>query len=205
MTQILDCWSWEQYLSEKKSSNPWVWLLSLVGNQNLIISNCWDIRKTLKLKYKVNFSSETQKNQTWEWNTQKWKAEFHVYFNRPSARKYTERKIYLLKSIHFKKIFERFLSNVLSFLLTLFWFQKKWQHFLKKWGLRNCLLKMHNWMKYFLYIPSSIELGVYRSDLIFTHLRFHEIFEKYLMKPQSKKIKTQCSFWNDFNSLCYES
>ena len=124
----------------------------------------------------------------------------------PSGSWYIK-KIKRIMSVHFKKTVAQssYLSKLLSFLLTLFWFQKKWQHFLKKWGLRNCLLKMHNWMKYFLYIPSSIELGVYRSDLIFTHLRFHEIFEKYLMKPQSKKIKTQCSFWNDFNSLCYES
>ena len=50
-----------------------------------------------------------------------------------------------LKSVHFKKTVAQFsfLSKVLSFLLTLFWFQWKWQHFWKKWGLRNCLLKMN--------------------------------------------------------------
>ena len=31
-----------------------------------------------------------------------------------------------------------FLSKALSFLLTLFWFQWKWQRFWKKWGSRNC-------------------------------------------------------------------
>ena len=40
-----------------------------------------------------------------------------------------------------------FLSKVMSFLiqhqLTLFWFQPKWQHFWKKWGLCNCLPKMN--------------------------------------------------------------
>ena len=48
-----------------------------------------------------------------------------------------------LKSVHFDKtvVQSSFLSKVLSFSLTLFWFQQKWQH--KKWGLRNCLLKMN--------------------------------------------------------------
>ena len=43
--------------------------------------------------------------------------------------------ILLLKSVHFKKTVAQssFLSKVLSFSLTLFWFQ----HFWKKWGLRN--------------------------------------------------------------------
>ena len=51
----------------------------------------------------------------------------------------------VLKSVHFKKTVAQssFLSKVLSILLTLFWFQKKWQHFWKKWGLRNFLLKMN--------------------------------------------------------------
>ena len=68
----------------EKSSKPWVWLLSLVENQRLIISNCWEIRKKLKLKYEVNLRFETRKKnrvQTW-----KWKAEFWVYFNRPIYR-----------------------------------------------------------------------------------------------------------------------
>ena len=34
-------------------------------------------------------------------------------------------------------------SKALSVLLTLFWFRRKWQHFWKKWGLRNSLLKMN--------------------------------------------------------------
>ena len=49
-----------------------------------------------------------------------------------------------LKSVHFKKTVAQssFLSKVLSFLLTMFWFQWKW-HFWKKLGLCNCLLKMN--------------------------------------------------------------
>ena len=45
-----------------------------------------------------------------------------------------------LKSNHFKKTVAQFsfLSKVLSF-----WFQQKWQHFWKKWGLLNRLLKMN--------------------------------------------------------------
>ena len=39
-------------------------------------------------------------------------------------------------------ILRRQLRNPHFFLLTLFWFQQKWQHFWKNWGLRNCLLKM---------------------------------------------------------------
>ena len=48
-------------------------------------------------------------------------------------------KKYLISDI----IVLSFVSKVLSFLLTLVWFQQKWQHFWKKWGLRNCLLKMN--------------------------------------------------------------
>ena len=47
-----------------------------------------------------------------------------------------------LKSVHFKNKVAR--SSLLSkALIFLFWFQRKWQHFWKKWGLRNCLLKMN--------------------------------------------------------------
>ena len=51
----------------------------------------------------------------------------------------------LIKSVDFKKTVTQssFLSKVLSFLLTLFWFQWKWRHFWKKWGLLNCLFKMN--------------------------------------------------------------
>ena len=50
-----------------------------------------------------------------------------------------------LKSVHFKKTVAKssFLSKVLSFSLTLFWFQQKWQRFWKKWGSRNWVLKMN--------------------------------------------------------------
>ena len=52
---------------------------------------------------------------------------------------------FILKSVYFKKTAAQssFLSKVLPFLLTLFWFQQKWQHFLKKWGLCDCVLKMN--------------------------------------------------------------
>ena len=50
-----------------------------------------------------------------------------------------------LKLVHFKKTVAQssFLSKVLSFLLKSKQSQRKWQHFWKKWGLRNCLLKMN--------------------------------------------------------------
>ena len=50
-----------------------------------------------------------------------------------------------LKFVHFKKIVAQssFLSKVLSFLLKTKQNQRKSQHFWKKWGLCNCLLKMN--------------------------------------------------------------
>ena len=50
-----------------------------------------------------------------------------------------------VKSVHFKMtvVQSSFLSKVLSFSLIFFLFQKKWQHFWKKWGLRNFLLKIN--------------------------------------------------------------
>ena len=54
-------------------------------------------------------------------------------------------KLLYLKSVHFKKTVAQssFLSKMLSFLLKSKQSQRKWQHFWKKWGLRNCLLKMN--------------------------------------------------------------
>ena len=51
----------------------------------------------------------------------------------------------LLNFVHFKKTFAQssFLSKVLSFLLKSKQSQQKWQHFWKKWGLCNWLLKMN--------------------------------------------------------------
>ena len=51
----------------------------------------------------------------------------------------------ILKSVHFKKTVAQssFLSKVLSFLLKSKQSQQKGQHFWKKWGLRNCLLKIN--------------------------------------------------------------
>ena len=56
-----------------------------------------------------------------------------------------QESLFNLKSVHFKKPVTRisFLSKVLSFLLKSKQSQRKWQHFWKKWGLRNCLLKMN--------------------------------------------------------------
>ena len=50
-----------------------------------------------------------------------------------------------LKSVNFKKTVGQssFLSKVLSFSLTLFWFQQKWHCLWKKWGSRNWVLKMN--------------------------------------------------------------
>ena len=108
------------YKTQQSSPRFWTWIS--------IEFQVWNPNK---------YSSSEQKK---PW---KWEGEFHVYFNRPSARKYTERKIYLLKSIHFKKTVTQtlFLSIVLSFLLKSKQSQRTWQHFWKKWGLRNCLLK----------------------------------------------------------------
>ena len=76
-----------------------------------------------------------------------------------------------LKSIHFKKTVAKssFLSKVLSFLLTLFWFQRKWQHFWKKWGLHNCLLKVKRLYKgwyYFLLFISLLFSGISSGNKI---------------------------------------
>ena len=50
-----------------------------------------------------------------------------------------------LKSVHFQKTIAQssFLSKVLSFSLKSKQSQQKWQHSWKRWGLRNCLLKMN--------------------------------------------------------------
>ena len=55
------------------------------------------------------------------------------------------RSIFCLKSVHFKRRVAQssFLSKVLSSLLKSKQSQRKWQHFWKKWGSRNCLLKMN--------------------------------------------------------------
>ena len=51
----------------------------------------------------------------------------------------------ILKSVHFKKTVAQssFLSKVFAFLLKSKQNQRKWQHFWKKCGLLNCLLKMN--------------------------------------------------------------
>ena len=74
--------------------------------------------------------------------------------------------IFAIKSVHFKKTVAQssFLSKVLSFSLTLFWFQQKWQHFWKKWGLRNCLLKMKG-LKVSKGISYSISLIIMNKNL----------------------------------------
>ena len=69
-------------------------------------------------------------------------------------------RLHLLKSVHFKKTVAQssFLSKVLSFLLKSKQSQRKWRLW-KKWGLRNCLLKMNGlyllWTKTGLTDPSS--------------------------------------------------
>ena len=51
----------------------------------------------------------------------------------------------VLKSVHCKKTVAQssFLSKLLSFLLKSKQSQRKWQHFWKKWGFCNCLLKIN--------------------------------------------------------------
>ena len=71
-----------------------------------------------------------------------------------------------IKYFHFKKTVEQssFLSKALSFSLTLFWFQQKWQHFWKKWRLRYCLLKMKGLEILPILIQSS-KLAISQTDL----------------------------------------
>ena len=59
-----------------------VWLLSLVGNQILIISNYWEIQKK---KTEIEIWSESQVRNPKKWKTQKWEAQFRVYCNRPTV------------------------------------------------------------------------------------------------------------------------
>ena len=55
----------------------------------------------------------------------------------------------VLKYVHFKNPVMRssFLSKALSFSVSLFWFQRKWQWFWKKWDSRNWVLKMNEFYK----------------------------------------------------------
>ena len=83
------------------------------------------------------------------WMPSQWRFKFvsvppHFVWISPTKKSETEngqKKIYStwlqilnIKSVHFKKTVAQssFLSKVLSFLLTLFWFQRKWQHLVLK-------------------------------------------------------------------------
>ena len=61
-------------------------------------TNNQQLVRKLKLKYEVNLRFETRINvwvQTQKWKTQKWEAEFQVYFNRPIVHNHFKWGFYL--------------------------------------------------------------------------------------------------------------
>ena len=61
-----------------------------------------------------------------------------------------------------------FKSVVILAEIILFWFQQKWQHFWKKRGLRNCLLKMNG-----LYYELMAQQEIHWIDIIFKSIWTH--------------------------------
>ena len=73
-----------------------------------------------------------------------------------------------LKSVHFKKTVAQssFLSKVFSFLLKSKQSQWKVQHFWKKWGFCNCLLKMNGlYEMYLIYIGSQLSNITFKKSV----------------------------------------
>ena len=115
-----------------------------------LISRTWMI-----LKYQSLFKQWVIKNPIFHWyiipfllkaveGSLWYFYEIWLTKHKPTMHHGSIKWLILLKSVHFKNPVTRssFLSKALSFLLTLFWFQRKW-NFGKKWGLRNCFLKMN--------------------------------------------------------------
>ena len=102
----------------------------------------------------------------------------------------------LLKSVHFKKTVAQssFLSKVLSFLLKSKQCQRKWQHFWKKWGFRNCLLKLNGLYGKFLFI----ELGETTKVFFPTWVMLESDWTSLILKKQ-KYFKSSTYFYKMSN------